>query len=65
MILLCLMPDDFTHQERASGWERVKISILTLKNSFSNTRFLIDYPYWASTNILIQVLCFLLITIDL
>ena len=25
VILLCLMPDDFTRQGRASGWERVKI----------------------------------------
>ena len=24
VILLCLMSDDFTHQGRASGWERVK-----------------------------------------
>ena len=24
VILLCLMPDDFTCQWRASGWERVK-----------------------------------------
>ena len=24
VILLCLMPDDFTHQERA-GWERVNV----------------------------------------
>ena len=24
VILLCLTPDDFTHQWRASGWERVK-----------------------------------------
>ena len=24
-ILLCLMPDDFTHQRKASGWERVKL----------------------------------------
>ena len=23
VILLCLTPDDFTHQGRASGWERV------------------------------------------
>ena len=23
VILLCLMPDNFTHQRRASGWERV------------------------------------------
>ena len=25
VILLCLTPDDFTHQWRASGWERVKM----------------------------------------
>ena len=25
VILLCLTPDDFTHQGTASGWERVKI----------------------------------------
>ena len=25
IILLCLTPDDFTHQEKAYGWERVKI----------------------------------------
>ena len=24
VILLCLTPDDFTHQWGASGWERVK-----------------------------------------
>ena len=24
VILLCLTPNDFTHQGRASGWERVK-----------------------------------------
>ena len=25
VILLCLMPNDFTHQWRASGWERVNV----------------------------------------
>ena len=24
VILLCLTPDDFTHEGRASGWEKVK-----------------------------------------
>ena len=28
VILLCLMPDDFTHQWRASGWERVNIFMM-------------------------------------
>ena len=30
VILLCLTPDDFTHQRRASGWERVNWAYLPI-----------------------------------
>ena len=30
VILLCLMPDDFTHQWRASGWESVNWAYLPI-----------------------------------
>ena len=33
IILLCLTPDDFTHQRRASGWERVKLCLPQLQHS--------------------------------
>ena len=41
--LLCLTPDDFTCQGRASGWERIKIGLRDVLNN--RTSFYATYNF--------------------
>ena len=50
--LLCLTPDDFTHQWRASGWERVKQFLNTRKWSVVRYKHRLFYTSSASVQTL-------------
>ena len=45
IILLCLTPDDFTCQGRASGWERVNTDQLLLEWLLNNVREVVGYMF--------------------